>query len=123
MDYPKTVKESNEKIYDMMTAIAVNKKHGPSVLPEVLAKLNSKVDATDVGLDDLLKQVKSELNLQEISGTVPKINLQKLAEQYTPDSSIQTRLVKDLASGKYTRKQLKRKYPGFKAEQLDLFDQ
>ena len=121
--YARAIKDSQTKIYDMMTALAVNKKYGPNVLPEVLANLNSKVDATDVGLDDLLKQVKSELNLQEISGTVPKINLQKLAEQYTPDSSIQTRLVKDLASGKYTRQQLKRKYPGFKAEQLDLFDQ
>jgi len=120
--YARAIKDSQTKIYDMMTALAVNKKYGPNVLPEVLANLNSKVDATDVGLDDLLKQIKSELNLQEISGTVPKINLQKLAEQYTTDSSIQTRLLKDLASGKYTRKQLKRKYPGFKAEQLDLFD-
>ena len=62
MEYAQIVKESNEKIYDMMTAIAVNKKHGPNVLPEVLAKLNSKVDATDVGLDDLLKEIKLELN-------------------------------------------------------------
>ena len=121
-DYAKIVKESNQKVYDMMTAIAVNKTQGPNVLPEVLAELNSKVDAEDVGLDDLLKQIKNELNLQEISGTVPKINLQKLADQYTDNPSIKEQLMRDAASGNFTRRQLKRKYPGLSVKQLDLFD-
>ena len=121
--YANVIRESNEKIYDLMTALAVNKKHGPNVLPEVLAELNSKVDdVSDIGLDGIIKQIESEYGLQKIQGTVPKINVQQLAEQYSPNISIQERLIRDLTSGKYTRKQLKRKYPGFKVEQKDLFE-
>ena len=84
-EYAAAIKGSQQKIYDMMTALAVNKKHGPNVLPEVLANLNSKVDATDVGLDDLLNQVKSELGFQAVTGTTPQIDILKLAQQWEND--------------------------------------
>jgi len=127
MDYAKTVKESNEKIYDMMTAIAVNKKHGPNVLPEVLAELNSKIDAKDVRLDDLLKEIKLELNLQDIVGTVPKIDVVQLAQQWM-DDPVKKKVLQAKMDGA-TRKQLEKEFgknlnvdPDL-FKQLDIFDQ
>ena len=69
-----------------MTALAVNKKYGPNVLPEVLAKLNSKVDdPSDIGLDKHIEDIRGELARQEVQGTVPKINLKELIKKAPKD--------------------------------------
>ena len=85
-EYSNVIRESNEKIYDLMTALAVNKKYGPNVLPEVLAKLNSKVDdPSDIGLDKHIEDIRGELARQEVEGTVPKINLKELIKKAPKD--------------------------------------
>lgn len=85
-EYSNVIRESNEKIYNLMTALAVNKKYGPNVLPEVLAKLNSKVDdPSDIGLDKHIEDIRGELARQEVKGTVPKINLKELIKKAPKD--------------------------------------
>ena len=122
MNTNKTFKESNYNIYDMMTALAVNKKYGPNVLPEVLANLNSKVNATDIGLDDLLKQVKSELGFQSVTGATPQIDILKLAQQWENDP-IKLEVLKAKINGA-TNKQLKKQFgKSLDIKQLDIFKQ
>ena len=121
-EYAAAIKESQMKIYDMMTALAVNKKYGPQVLPEVLAKLNSKVDADDVGLDALLKEIKVELGFQAITGTTPKIDVLKLAQQWQEVDPIKFEALMFKVQGA-TTKQVKSRFPGLSAKQLSIFEQ
>ena len=121
--YANTIRESNEKIYDLMTALAVNKEHGPNVIPEVLAELNSKVDnSSDIGLDDLINQINEELGLQTFQGTVPKIDVLKLAEQWM-DDPIKKKVLQAKLDGATRKELVKRFGKKLDIEQLNIFDQ